>query len=103
MLMPKATEKLPEIKHFFRTVCAGIIVVATSYKAGTNWVHAIVGNLIFSGDKLPGSIDELSPWLDHRLFPLELMLTRLERQTHRRLIKTHLPLDSLPFHRNIKD
>jgi aryl sulfotransferase len=112
--MPKASERLPQIKHPYQnhsmdslrwnffTPRADDIVVATSYKAGTTWVQAIVGNLIFSGQKLPGSIDEISPWLDHRLFPLELMLTRLERQTHRRSIKTHLPLDSLPFHRNIK-
>ena len=36
------------------------------------------------------------------MFPLELVLTALERQTHRRSIKTHLPLDSLPFDRRVK-
>ena len=77
------------------------IVVATSYKAGTTWVQAIVANLIFAGE-LRGSIHSLCPWLDSRLFPLELVLTALEQQTHRRSIKTHLPLDSLPFHPGIK-
>jgi aryl sulfotransferase len=52
--------------------------------------------------KLPGSLHDLAPWLDQRLFPLELVLTRLEQQTHRRSIKTHLPLDGLPFHQSIK-
>jgi len=80
----------------------GDIVTATSYKAGTTWVQAIIANLIFSGEKLLSSLDEISPWLDFRPFPLELILTGLARQTHRRSIKTHLPLDSLPFHRNIK-
>jgi aryl sulfotransferase len=77
------------------------IVVATTYKAGTTWAQVIVANLIFEG-KLPGSITDLSPWIDHRLFPLELVLGRLEAQTHRRAVKTHLPLDGLPFHDNIK-
>jgi hypothetical protein len=66
MLMPNAGEKLPEIKHPYQNHSmdslrwnffaprAGDIVVATSYKAGTTWVQAIVGNLIFSGQKLPG-------------------------------------------------
>ena len=36
------------------------------------------------------------------MFPLELVLTALERQTHRRSIKTHLPLDSLLFDRRVK-
>jgi aryl sulfotransferase len=85
----------------FLTPRDGDIVVAASYKAGTTWVQAIVANLIFSG-KLPSSIHELAPWLEMRLFPLELVLTALEGQTHRRSIKTHLPLDSLPFHQKTK-
>ncbi len=97
-------------KTIRRTVCAGIsflhapeiCVIATSIRAGTTWVQAIVGNLIFSGQELPGPIGEISPWLDHRFFPLEVVLTALERQTHRRFIKTHLPLDGLPFHRSLK-
>src|SRR5260370_40600280 len=103
MLMPNASEKLPEVKHAYQnhlidslrwnyfTARADDIVVATSIRAGTTWVLAIVGNLISSG-KLPGPIDEISPFLERRNFPLEVMLTALERQTHRRCIKTHLPL-----------
>src|SRR6185312_10112026 len=80
----------------------GDVVVATSYKAGTTWVQTIVANLIFNGEKLPGPIHEMSPWLEQRSFPLELVLTGLEQQTHRRSVKTHLPLDSLPFHPEVK-
>jgi aryl sulfotransferase len=61
-----------------------------------------VANLLFAGEQLPGSLHDLAPWLDQRLFPLELVLTHLEQQTHRRSIKTHLPLDGLPFHEGIK-
>src|SRR5260370_16633972 len=114
MLMPNAGEKLPEVKHLYQNHSMDSLrwnffspraddsVVVTSIRAGTTWVQAIVGNLIFSGQKLPGPISEISPWLDRRFFPLEVVLTALERQTHRRFIKTHLPLDGLPFHRSLK-
>jgi aryl sulfotransferase len=112
--MANASERLPQVTHLYQNPMmdslrwnffsprAGDIVVATSYKAGTTWVQAMVGNLIFPGQQLPGSIHELSPWLENRLVPLELVLTALEQQKHRRSIKTHLPLDSLPFDRSIK-
>jgi aryl sulfotransferase len=113
MLMPNASEKLPEVKHLYQNhsidslrwnffvLHADDIVVASSIRSGTTWVQAIVGNLIFSG-QLPGSLDEISPFLERRINPLELELTVLERQTHRRSVKTHLPLDGLPFHRSLK-
>ncbi len=112
--MTNSRENLPVLKHAYQNhqmdslrwnffaPRSDDIVVATSYKAGTTWVQAIVGNLIFSGKPPAIPIDEISPWLDSRLFPLELVLTGLERQTHRRSIKTHLPLDSLPFHQATK-
>ena len=112
--MSIASQKLPVVKHPYQNHAmdslrwnffvprADDIVVATSYKAGTTWVQEIVKNLIFSGEDVVGGIDDISPWLDFRLLPLEVILTALERQTHRRSIKTHLPLDSLPFHQNVK-
>jgi aryl sulfotransferase len=78
------------------------IVVVTSYKAGTTWMQGIVANLIFSGLELPASLFDLSPWVDLRVAPLELVLTGLEQQTHRRFMKTHLPLDGLRYDRRLK-
>jgi aryl sulfotransferase len=78
------------------------IVIATSYKAGTTWTQGIVAHLLFHGRDLPGTISEVSPWLDSRTQPLELILKRLEDQQHRRFIKTHLPLDGLPYDPNVK-
>jgi aryl sulfotransferase len=40
------------------------------------------------------SVAELSPWLDLRVPPKEVKLPAVEAQTHRRFIKTHLPLDA---------
>lgn len=72
------------------------VVIATYGKAGTTWMQQIVGQLIFGGaEGLP--IHDLSPWLDLRVPPKEVKLAALEAQTHRRFIKTHLPVDALVF------
>ena len=78
------------------------IVIATSYKAGTTFTQTIVGNLLFPDGNLPGPATFISPWLDMRVFPLELVLGQLEAQEHRRYIKTHLPLDGLSYFESIK-
>jgi aryl sulfotransferase len=72
------------------------IVIATYAKSGTTWVQQIVSQLIFSGEAgLP--VAEMSPWLDLRVIPRDVKLPALEAQTHRRFIKTHLPVDALVF------
>ncbi len=76
---------------------AGDIVVASSYKSGTTWTQAIVANLLYPDGDFPASIWQLSPWLDMRPPPLGRILDGLQAQTGRRFIKTHLPLDGLPY------
>ncbi|PCJ22330.1 MAG: sulfotransferase [SAR86 cluster bacterium] len=78
------------------------IVISTSYKAGTTLTQTIVTNLLFPNGDMPGSVSAISPWLDMRLPPLKETLEKLEAQTHRRCIKTHLPLDGLQFFDEIK-
>ena len=78
------------------------IVIATSYKSGTTWTQAIVGHLLFPDGDLPAGPAELSPWLDNRIMPLEVVLNGLKAQAHRRFIKTHLPLDGLRYDARIK-
>jgi aryl sulfotransferase len=70
------------------------IVIVTWGKTGTTWTQQIVGQIVC------GAPDELwpvfdSPWLDMRIFPIHEVLGGLEAQTHRRFIKTHLPIDAL--------
>ncbi len=77
------------------------IVIATSYKAGTTWTQAIVAHLLFP-EGLPAPVWEMSPWLDFRP-PLRAEIkSLLEAQSHRRFIKTHLPLNSLRFFPQLK-
>jgi aryl sulfotransferase len=71
------------------------IIVATYAKSGTTWTQQIVGQLVFAGaDDV--AIHEISPWLDLRAMP-PTILDLLEAQQHRRIVKTHLPLDALTF------
>jgi len=75
----------------------GDIVISTSYKTGTTWMQTIVANLVFQDGAFPAPVSAMSPWLDMALRPLDQVAQALEAQTHRRFIKTHLPLDSLPY------
>jgi aryl sulfotransferase len=72
------------------------IVISTYAKSGTTWVQQIVSQLIFAGaEGLP--VAEMSPWLDLRVPPKAVKLPLVEAQTHRRFLKTHLPVDALVF------
>ncbi len=71
------------------------VIVATYAKSGTTWTQQIVGQLLFQGDP-EVKVHEISPWLDLRIMPPNTK-DLLEAQTHRRVIKTHLPLDALVF------
>jgi aryl sulfotransferase len=80
----------------------GDIVISTSAKAGTTWMQRIVSLLVFGTGPLPDRLFDLSPWIDRRfLEPIEEMVARIEAQDHRRFLKTHLPVDALPFHEDV--
>ncbi len=76
----------------------GDIVISTAPKVGTTWTQRIVSVLVFQSPRLSGPLMDVSPWLDGIFTPRDDMLRRLEGQRHRRFIKSHLPLDGLPFH-----
>lgn len=78
------------------------IIIAASYKAGTTWVQAIVAHLLFPEGEFPAPPAEMSPWLDMRMVPLEIVLNGLRAQEHRRFVKTHLPLDGLLYDDKLK-
>lgn len=72
------------------------IVISTYAKAGTTWMQQIIAQLLFDGDP-DLEVAEMSPWMDLRVPPKEVKLPVVEAQTHRRFLKTHLPVDALRF------
>lgn len=111
--MKRSTDR-PSVRHIYQNHHLGSrrwdsfksraddIVISTSYKTGTTLAQTIVFNLLFPEGDLPGPVMDLSPWLDMRVHPLDKVTLKLEAQTHRRCIKTHLPLDALPYFDHIK-
>lgn len=80
----------------------GDIIIVTPYKGGTTWTQAIVANLLFPGGAFPAPVWQMSPWLDSRVMPIKEVLARFSAQKHQRMIKTHLPIDGLPFYPQCK-
>ncbi|MEZ4617365.1 MAG: sulfotransferase domain-containing protein [Caldilineaceae bacterium] len=113
------TLQLPQVTHIYQNhnldstrwqhfqPRADDIVITTSIKSGTTWMQEIVRQLIFSGQESAPERDhvavwDVSPWLEWRMIPCEAILERLNAQQHRRFIKSHLPLDGLPFFPQVK-
>lgn len=72
------------------------IIVATYAKSGTTWTQQILAQLLFGPDP-DRAVAEMSPWLDIRVPPKAVKLPAVEAQTHRRFLKTHLPVDALVY------
>lgn len=72
------------------------IVVSTPPKCGTTWTQALCVMLVLGTTELPAPLSELSPWLDMQTTNPDTITARLDAQRHRRVIKTHTPLDGLP-------
>ncbi len=72
------------------------IIIATYAKSGTTWMQQIVGQMLLGPDP-ELAVADMSPWLDLRVPPKEVKLPMVEAQTHRRFLKTHLPVDALVF------
>src|SRR5688572_16713050 len=73
------------------------IIISTAPKCGTTWMQMQCALLLFRTPDLPAPLATLSPWLDMNTRPLAEVRADLDAQTHRRFIKTHTPLDGLPF------
>lgn len=59
-------------------------------------MQQIIAQLLFNGDP-DLAVADISPWLDLRVPPKAVKLPYVEAQTHRRFLKTHLPVDALVF------
>jgi aryl sulfotransferase len=105
-ILPTKTRELHS-HHFDSTIWNDFcfrdddIVISTYAKSGTTWMQQIISQLLFSGEE-GLEVAEMSPWLDLRVPPKEVKLPILEAQTHRRFVKTHLPVDALVFSEKAK-
>ena len=79
----------------------GDIVISAPSKSGTTWTQMICALLIFRTAELPAPLTTLSPWMDVRIRPVEVVHAQLAAQQHRRFIKTHTPLDGLPVREEV--
>jgi len=101
LLIPQKTRELHS-NHFDSTIWNDLnfrgddIVIATYAKSGTTWLQQIIAQLLFDGEANLETA-EMSPWMDLRVPPKEIKLATVEAQTHRRFLKTHLPVDALVF------
>jgi len=78
------------------------IIVCSSYKAGTTWMQAICAALIFQQPQPPLPQDKLSPWFDANHEPTQFKIDLLNKQQHRRYIKTHCAADGIKFFDEVK-
>ena len=72
------------------------IVIATYAKSGTTLTQQIVSQLVLDGDPTVYAAS-LSPWLDSLPPPGMDYLAIVDAQTHRRFLKTHLPVHQLTY------
>jgi aryl sulfotransferase len=75
----------------------GDIVISSPPKCGMTWTQMICALLIFQTPEFPRALDAMSPWPEVLTHRLEDVLADLETQRHRRFMKSHTPLDGLPF------
>lgn len=73
------------------------IVISTPAKCGTTWMQMLCALLVFQTPELPRRLTELSPWLDMQTASRDEIVVELDAQEHRRFIKSHTPLDGLPY------
>lgn len=79
----------------------GDIVISAPIKCGITWVQMICALLIFQRRTFPTTLDLISPWLDMLTRPLAEVASDLDAQQHRRFVKSHTPLDGLPFNEQV--
>lgn len=76
------------------------IIIASTIKSGTTWLQQIISQLVFKGN-FNGKMNNVSIWLDTlRNLNEEEIIELIEKQEHRRFLKTHSPASIVLNNRN---
>jgi len=83
---------------------AGDIIVTTSYKSGTTWAQQILSWLLLGDAAAVAEMREVSPWVDNCFMGLSKreLGEKIESLPDRRFLKSHLPLDGLPYYPDVR-
>lgn len=73
------------------------VFICTLSKNGTTWMQSLVCMVLFESGDLDFVPQEYSPWYDAQFRPVEEVEEALTKMTDRRVIKTHSPLDCIPY------
>jgi hypothetical protein len=79
----------------------GDIIITTAPKCGTTWTQMACA-LLLHGPELPGPLSRLSPEFDRLVTPVGQLMDELDARTGPRILKTHTPLDGLPWFENVR-
>jgi len=80
----------------------GDIVVCTPPKCGTTWTQMLCAMLVHDSPVLPRPLTQISRWLESRRVLLQQFLADLEAQPGPRIVKSHTPLDGLPYFEDVR-
>ncbi len=74
------------------------VIVATPAKCGTTWMQTITALLLSGDPEVETELSVKQPWIDVRIREIDDVAARVNGWTHRRSLKSHTPLDGLPYH-----
>jgi aryl sulfotransferase len=81
----------------------GDIIVSTVGKSGTTWTQQVATQIVHGGHEVVGKglpykrLYDVSPWVEAKAIPAFIRMPMMEKLPGRRVFKTHLSLEELPY------